>query len=180
MLLRYVICKGLYIQFAGLWNGQKQFRNTSGRHTKICQERSIKLKCKCNDLFTCLSFKKKKNTFKKIYSFVCSFRKLKKMWLRLLLCCGGRAETSPQVQYLRFCGSCRLCQHTCGNRHLECLLLFPYPSGFGSTWCYYPRFGANFFFRWTHEAALCLLGRKMCIRVISEYARAPRSATLLL
>lgn len=136
--------RGLSIKFAALWNGQKVFRNTSGRHTKNFQERYIKLKFNCNVLFTCLILRKIYK-FNKIYSLFLLVLQTEENAIRLLLCCGDLAETSTQVEYLYFCGSCRSCQYTCGNRHLECLLLFPYPSGFGSTLVLLPQVWGKYF-----------------------------------
>lgn len=56
---------------------------------------------------------------------------------------GDLAEA--QVEYLYFCGSCRSCQYTCGNTDLKCLLLFPYPSGFGSTLILLPQVWGKLF-----------------------------------
>lgn len=172
--------RGLSIKFAALWNGQKVFRNTSGRHTKNFQERYIKVKFNCNVLFTCLILRKIYK-FKKIYSlFFCWFCKLKK--LQLDCCCvvvtllklALRWSTcisvvrADRVSTLVGAGT----WSACCSFHTRVVLEVH--------WLYYPRFGANIFFRCTLEAALCLLGRKMCIRAVSELARAPQSATLLL
>lgn len=82
--------------------------------------------------FIYLSYPKKKYiNLRRLISFFLLVLQTEEIAIRLLLCCGDLAEISTQVEYLHFCGSCRSCQYTCGNRHLECLLLFPYPSGFG-------------------------------------------------